>query len=70
MAPLIGRLAVRIGFVTVLRAGILGALAIVALLAVFVLDRNMAILLMIGFGAAMGVTLSPLAALGSSGARG
>ena len=63
-APLIGRLAVRIGFVTVLRAGIIGAVAVVALLAVFVLDRNMAILLMIGFGAAMGVTLTPLAALG------
>jgi len=64
VAPLIGRLAVRIGFVTVLRAGIVGALAVVALLAVFALDRNMAVLLMIGFGAAMGVTLTPLAALG------
>jgi hypothetical protein len=64
VAPLIGRLAVRIGFVTVLRAGIVGAVAVVALLAVFVLDRNMAVLLMIGFGAAMGVTLTPLAALG------
>jgi predicted MFS family arabinose efflux permease len=64
VAPLIGRLAVRIGFVTVLRAGIVGAVAVVALLAVFALDRNMAVLLMIGFGAAMGVTLTPLAALG------
>lgn len=63
-APLIGRLAVRIGFVTVLRAGIVIALADVALLAIFALDRNMAILLMIGFGVAMGVTLTPLAALG------
>lgn len=64
VAPLIGRLAVRIGFVTVLRAGIVGAVAVVALLAIFALDRNMAVLLMIGFGAAMGVTLTPLAALG------
>jgi predicted MFS family arabinose efflux permease len=64
VAPLIGRLAVRIGFVTVLRAGIVGAVAVVALLAVFALDRNMAVLLMIGFGAAMGVMLTPLAALG------
>jgi len=64
VAPLIGRLAVRIGFVTVLRAGIVAAVSLVALLAVFALDRNMAVLLMIGFGAAMGVTLTPLAALG------
>ena len=64
VAPLIGRLAVRIGFVTVLRAGIVGAVAVVALLAVFALDRNMAVLLMIGFGAVMGVMLTPLAALG------
>jgi predicted MFS family arabinose efflux permease len=64
VAPLIGRLAVRIGFVTVLRAGILGTLAVVALLAIYALDRNMAIVLMFGFGAAMGVTLTPLAALG------
>jgi MFS family permease len=64
VAPLIGRLAVRIGFVTVLRAGIVAAVTVVALLAVFALDRNITILLMIGFGAAMGVTLTPLAALG------
>jgi predicted MFS family arabinose efflux permease len=64
VAPLIGRLAVRIGFVTVLRAGIVGAVTVVALLAIFALDRNMVILIMIGFGAAMGVTLTPLAALG------
>jgi hypothetical protein len=64
VAPLTGRIAVRIGFVTVLRAGIVGAVAVVALLAVFALDRNMAVLLMVGFGAAMGVMLTPLAALG------
>ena len=54
----------RIGFVTVLRAGIVCAVTVVALLAVFTLERNMVILIMIGFGAAMGVTLTPLAALG------
>jgi predicted MFS family arabinose efflux permease len=64
LSPLIGRLAVRIGFVTVLRAGIVAVLAVVGLLAVFALDRNMAVVLMIGFGAALGVTLTPLAALG------
>ena len=64
VAPLSGRLAVRIGFITVLRVGIVATLAVVALLAVFALERNMAILLMIGFGAAMGVTMTPLAALG------
>jgi predicted MFS family arabinose efflux permease len=64
VAPLIGRLAVRIGFVTVLRVGIGCALAVTALLAIFALDKHMAILLMVLFGAAMGVTLTPLAALG------
>jgi predicted MFS family arabinose efflux permease len=64
VAPLIGRLAVLIGFVTVLRAGLVGAVAVTALLAVFALDRNMAILLMAAFGAFMGVVLTPLAALG------
>ena len=38
----------RIGFVTVLRAGIVGAVTVVALLAVFTLERNMVILIMIG----------------------
>jgi predicted MFS family arabinose efflux permease len=64
VAPLIGRLAVRIGFVTVLRAGIVAALAVTALLAIFVLDKHLVILLMVLFGASMGVTLTPLAALG------
>ena len=64
VAPLIGRLAVRIGWVTVLRAGLVSAVAVTALLAVFALDRNMAILLTLLFGASMGVALTPLAALG------
>ena len=64
VAPLIGRLAVRIGWVTVLRAGLVCAVAVTALLAAFALERNMAILLMLLFGASMGVALTPLAALG------
>jgi predicted MFS family arabinose efflux permease len=64
VAPLIGRLAVRIGFVTVLRTGIVAALAVTALLAIFALDKHLVILLMVLFGASMGVTLTPLAALG------
>ena len=64
VSPLAGRLAVRIGWVTVLRAGLVCAVAASALLAVFALDRNMAILLMIVFGVSMGVALTPLAALG------
>jgi predicted MFS family arabinose efflux permease len=64
VSPLIGRLAVRIGWVTVLRAGLVCAVAATALLAIFALDRNMVILLMIVFGASMGVALTPLAALG------
>jgi MFS family permease len=64
VSPLIGRLAVRIGWVTVFRAGLVCAVAATALLAVFALDRNMVILLMILFGASMGMTLTPMMALG------
>jgi predicted MFS family arabinose efflux permease len=62
--PLIGRLAAKIGFVTVLRAGLVGAVAVTALLAVFALDREMVIVLMAVFGVSMGVALTPLSALG------
>ena len=64
VAPLAGRLAVRIGWVTVLRAGMVCAVAATALLAVFALDRNMVILLMVLFGASMGMALTPMMALG------
>lgn len=63
-APFIGRLAVRIGFVTVLRAGLIGAIAVTALLAIFALNRNMVILLMPVFGTATAACITPLAALG------
>jgi predicted MFS family arabinose efflux permease len=64
VSPLIGRLAVRIGFVTVLRAGLTVAIAVTALLAIFAFDKNMVILLMPVFGVALAATLTPLAALG------
>jgi MFS family permease len=64
VSPLAGRLAVRIGWVTVFRAGLVCAVAATALLAVFALDRTMVILLMILFGASMGMTLTPMMALG------
>jgi predicted MFS family arabinose efflux permease len=62
-APLIGRLAVRIGFVTVFRTGIVGSNAVTSLLAVFAHNRSMLILLMAAFGCAfmsvLGVTQAP-----------
>jgi predicted MFS family arabinose efflux permease len=64
VSPLIGRVAVDIGFVKVLRVGILGVAAVIALLAVFVLDKTMVIVLMAVFGAFMGVTMMPLTVLG------
>jgi predicted MFS family arabinose efflux permease len=63
-APFIGRLAARIGFVTVLRAGLVGAVAVTALLAIFAFDRIIVILLMPVFGTAMAACITPLAALG------
>jgi predicted MFS family arabinose efflux permease len=64
ISPLVGRLAARIGFVTVLRVGIAAVLAVVVLLALFGLNRNIATASMFGFGAAMAVMMTPLAALG------
>ncbi|WP_286274961.1 MFS transporter [Mycobacterium antarcticum] len=64
-APLIGRLAVRIGFVTVLRAGIAGSIAVTSLLAIFAHNRTMLVLLMAALGCAfMGVTLTAMSVLG------
>ncbi len=64
VAPLMGRLAVKIGFVTVLRAGTIAAVTVSALLAISAHDRTMVILLMCVFGGCMGAVLTPLAALG------
>jgi MFS family permease len=63
-APFLGRLAVRIGFVTVLRAGLVGAIVVTALLAIFAFNRSMVVLLMPVFGTAMAACITPLAALG------
>lgn len=49
-APLAGRLAVRIGFVTLLRAGQIGAVIVTALLAAFFHDQTLAVLLVVLFG--------------------
>jgi predicted MFS family arabinose efflux permease len=64
-APLIGRLAVRIGFVTVFRAGIVGSIAVTALLAVFAQHKVMLIVLMAVYGLAfMATTMTAMSALG------
>jgi predicted MFS family arabinose efflux permease len=49
-----------------LRVVLVCAVAATALLAVFALDRNMVILLMILFGASMGALLTPLSTLGDT----
>lgn len=64
VSPLIGRIAVRIGFVTVLRAGLVGAIVVTALFAVFAFDKIMVIALMPVFGLVLAATLTPIAALG------
>jgi predicted MFS family arabinose efflux permease len=64
-APLAGRLGARIGFVTVLRAGIMCSLAVIALLAVFVQHEAMVIALTVLLGITfMGIALTSLSALG------
>jgi MFS family permease len=64
VAPIVGRLAAKIGFVTMLRAGLVAALAVTALLAVFALDKTMVIVLMALFGVALAIALTPMSALG------
>jgi len=69
-APLIGRLAVRIGFVTVLRAGLIGTVPVGALLAIFAFNQNAAVLLLPVLGLAFGgVAGTALAVLGVTQAR-
>jgi MFS family permease len=64
VAPFIGRLAVKIGFVTVLRAGLVCAIVVTSLLAVFAFDRHMVTPLMAAFGIVLATCLTPIAALG------
>jgi MFS family permease len=69
-APLVGRLAVRIGFVTVLRAGLIGTVPVGALLALFAFNQNVAVLLIPLLGFAFGgVAGTALAVLGVTQAR-
>jgi MFS family permease len=69
-APLIGRLAVRIGFVTVLRAGLIGTVPVGALLATFAFNQHVAVLLIPLLGFAFGgVAGTALAVLGVTQAR-
>jgi MFS family permease len=64
-SPLAGRLAVRIGFVTVLRAGIVCAVVLIALLAVFADRLGVVVALMIVYGVlGTGVVLTAVSALG------
>jgi predicted MFS family arabinose efflux permease len=64
-APLIGRLAVRIGFVTVFRAGIVGSIAVTALLAMFAQHKVTLIVLMAVYGFAfMAMTMTAMSVLG------
>ncbi|AGB25034.1 arabinose efflux permease family protein [Mycobacterium sp. JS623] len=63
-APLAGRLAVRIGFVTVLRAGVASSIVVTALLALFVQNLSMIVTLMIVFGfTCTGVLLTAVSTL-------
>jgi len=64
VAPFIGRLAVKIGFITVLRAGLVFAIADTALLAIFAFNRGMVPVLMGVFGIVLAASLTPIAALG------
>ncbi|PND56328.1 MFS transporter [Mycobacterium sp. ENV421] len=64
-APFIGRLAVRIGFVTVLRAGIVATIVVVALIAAFADHKYVVAALMVVFGfTCTAVILTPLSSLG------
>jgi MFS family permease len=69
-APLIGRLAVRIGFVTVLRAGLVGAVPIGAPMATVAFEQSAVVLLIPALGFAFGgVAGTALAVLGVLQAR-
>ncbi len=64
-APFVGRLAVRVGFVTVLRAGIAATIVVVAAMAVFADHKYVVMALMVVFGfTCTAVILTPLSSLG------
>jgi predicted MFS family arabinose efflux permease len=64
-APFVGRLAVKIGFVTMLRAGVAASIVVVALMAVFADHKYAVAALMVIFGfTCTAVILTPLSSLG------
>ncbi|TGD84032.1 MFS transporter [Mycolicibacterium sp. CH28] len=64
-APFIGRLAVRVGFIPVLRAGIAATIVVVAAMAVFADHKYVVVALMVIFGfTCTAVILTPLSSLG------
>jgi MFS family permease len=64
-SPFVGRLAVRIGFVTVMRAGIAGTIVVVALMAVFADNKWAIVALMVVYGITCGAVIhTPLMSLG------
>ncbi|WP_059017418.1 MFS transporter [Mycobacterium sp. M26] len=64
-APFIGRLSVRVGFVTMLRAGVASSIVVVALMAVFAEHKYAIAALMVVFGfTCTAVILTPLGSLG------
>lgn len=64
-SPFVGRLAVRIGFVTVMRAGIVASIVVIALTAVFADHKYAVVALMAVFGfTCHAVILTPLSSLG------
>lgn len=64
-SPFVGRLAVRIGFVTVLRAGILTTIVVIALMAVFADNKWAIVALMVVYGITCGAVIhTPLMSLG------
>ncbi|WP_234818046.1 MFS transporter [Mycolicibacterium sphagni] len=64
-APFVGRIAVRIGFVTVMRIGIVATIVVIALMAVFADHKYAIVALMVVFGFTCCATvLTPLSSLG------
>ncbi|NTY60059.1 MFS transporter [Mycolicibacterium sphagni] len=64
-SPFVGRLAVRIGFVAVLRAGILSTIVVVALMAVFADNKWAIVALMVVYGITCSAVIhTPLMSLG------
>jgi MFS family permease len=64
-SPFVGRLAVRIGFVTVMRAGIAATIVVVALMAIFADYKYAIVALMVVYGITCGAVIhTPLMSLG------